>query len=105
MRLIKQAWRMGYKGLAAALAVAWDTMLSPRRRCASLTLSQLTPDPKGPLFNLARAKTGRAAIGTVSRRTERLLAAYIAGLPFTLHPDMPIFHTRGSQPGPRGGRP
>lgn len=29
VRLIKGAWRMGFKGLAAALAVAWDTQLSP----------------------------------------------------------------------------
>jgi hypothetical protein len=28
-----------------------------------------------------------------------------ARLPFTLHPDTPIFHTRGGQPGPKGGRP
>ncbi len=104
VRLVKGAWRMGYKGLAAALAVAWDTMLSPVD-VRSLTTSQLTPDPKGPLFEIERTKTGRDAIGTLSRRTERLLAAYIASLPFTLHPETPIFHTRGAAPGPRGGRP
>lgn len=104
VRLVKQAWRMGYKGLAAALAVAWDTMLSPVD-VRGLTTSQLAPDPQGPLFTLDRAKTGKPAIGTLSRRTERLLAAYIASLPFTLHPGAPIFHTRGAAPTPRGGRP
>jgi hypothetical protein len=104
VRLAKRAWRMGYKGLAAALAVSWDTMLSPVD-VRGLTTAQLSPDPQGPLFSLARAKTGKAAIGTLSRRAERLLAAYIASLPATLHPDMPIFHTRGAGTGPAGGRP
>ena len=27
--LVKRAWRMGFKGLAAALAVGWDTQFSP----------------------------------------------------------------------------
>lgn len=122
--LVKGAWRMEYKGLAAALAVAWDTMLSPVD-VRSLCLAQLTPraggrldkvlcdmgyrknlaDPNGALFEVERAKTGKAAIGTLGRRSERLLAVYIATLPFTLHPDTPIFHTRGSKPGPRGGKP
>lgn len=117
--LVKCAWRMKYRGLAAALAVAWDTMLSPVD-VRGLSLSQLTPDPKGPLFSLARAKTGKSAIGTVSHKTERILAAYIADLqtqlgekrdsaqegqprPVTLHPETPIFHTRGGQPVSRPG--
>jgi hypothetical protein len=29
VRLVKRAWRMGYRGLAGALAVAWDSSLSP----------------------------------------------------------------------------
>lgn len=110
-RLVKTAWRMKYYGLAATLAVAWDTMLSPVD-VRGLTTGQLTPDPKGPLFSLARAKTGKAAIGSVSHKTERILAAYIKHLSktLTLHPNMPIFHTRGGEPialkgtfGKRGG--
>lgn len=103
-QLVKTSWKMGFKGLAAALATSWDTMMSPVD-VRSLSLSQLTPDPRGPLFSLARAKTGKAAIGTLGRKAERILAAYIDGLPFTLMPDVPIFHTRGGQPGPKGGRP
>src|SRR5262249_18593529 len=29
VRVFKRAWRMGYHGLAAVIAVAWDTQLSP----------------------------------------------------------------------------
>jgi hypothetical protein len=32
LRLVQRAWRQGYYGLAAVIAVAWDTMLSPHRR-------------------------------------------------------------------------
>ena len=104
VRLVKRAWRMNYRGLAAALAVAWDTMLSPVD-VRSLTKAQLKGDGEGSVFALSRAKTGKAAIGTFSKRTARLLEAYVASLPFALHPDMPIFRTRGSATGPKGGRP
>jgi hypothetical protein len=41
-----------------------------------------------------RVKTGRAAIGTISTRTERLLSAYLAKLQIDLHPDAILFRTR-----------
>ena len=41
-----------------------------------------------------RTKTGRAAIGTVSRRTERLVATYLAELGTALLPDAILFRTR-----------
>lgn len=104
VRLVKRAWRMGYRGLAVAMAVAWDSMLSPVD-VRQLTRAQLKGDGAGSLFALSRAKTGRAAIGTLSRRAEAILEAYTAALPFALHPDMPIFQTRGGAPGPKGGRP
>lgn len=103
VRLVKGAWRMDFHGLAAALAVAWDTMLSPVD-VRGLTPAQLHGDVDGSLFELARAKTGRAAIGTLSRRARFVLDAYIAGLGFKLHQDAPIFRTPGAAPGPRGGR-
>jgi hypothetical protein len=104
VRLVKRAWRSNYHGLAAALAVAWDTMLSPVD-VRSLTRAQLSGDADGPLFRLARAKTGKAAIGTLSKRTERLLKAYLATLPADLHPSAPIFRTPKFEPGPNGGKP
>jgi hypothetical protein len=103
-RLVKGAWKMGYKGLAAALAVSWDTQFSPVD-ARSVTKAKLSPDPNGPVFSLSRTKTGKAAIGTLSYKTERVLLHYIAGLDFELHPDTPIFHTRGADTGPKGGRP
>jgi hypothetical protein len=43
--------------------------------------------------------------GAGSKRTQRLLAAYMATLPPNLLPSAPIFYTRGGLPGPKGGRP
>jgi hypothetical protein len=103
VRLVKRAWRMGYRGLAAALAVAWDTMLSPVD-VRSLTPAQLRGDAQGPLFTIDRAKTGRSAIGTLSRRTARLLEAYRGAIGVTILDNAPLFRTAGAEPGPRGGR-
>jgi hypothetical protein len=129
VRLVKRAIREKFYGLAAALAVAWDTQFSPVD-VRSITLAKLYPDAAGPIFGLDRAKTGKTALGTLSKRTARLLWAYIdylvgnsplpnkagpaprAALPagenvraFKLHQDRPIFHTRGTGAGPKGGRP
>lgn len=102
-RLVKRAIRMEYYGLAAALATCWDTQFSPVD-VRSLTTAKLS-DAQGPVFDVDRTKTGKGAIGTLSKRTQLLLKWYIQSLPFKLHPDTPIFHTRGGQPGPKGGRP
>ena len=72
VRLIKAAWRDGYKGLAACLAVAWDSQLSPVD-ARNLKLTQLRRDPVGAYFTVARAKTGRGAVGTLSPRADRVL--------------------------------
>ena len=104
VRLVKRAIRMKYHGLAAALAVAWDSMLSPVD-VVSLSTAKLSSDAVGPLFSLERTKSGKAAIATLSRRAVRVFAGYVASLPFTLHPHTPYFHTRGGEPGPKGGRP
>jgi integrase len=101
---IGAAGKMKILGLQAALSVAWDTMMSPVD-VRTLTLSQMSRDAQGTIFQVDRAKTGRQAIGTLTEPTLTLLNAYVAGLPFTLHPETPIFHTRGGQPGPKGGRP
>jgi hypothetical protein len=45
-----------------------------------------------------RTKTGRAAIGTVSVRTERLVIAYIDKLGIDLHPDAVLFRNRSGNP-------
>jgi hypothetical protein len=102
VRIVKTAWRAGYRGLAALIAIAWDTQLSPVD-CRKLTLSQRAADSRGTVFYIDRAKTGRAAAGTLSRRSEALLEAYLAGLGYNLHDDAPIFRTRGHGQG--DGRP
>src|SRR5262245_50775161 len=79
VRLVKAAWRAGYHGLAALLAVAWDSQLSPidARR---LQAAQRRRDGLGTWFETGRTKTGRSALATLSRRSERLLDAYLAEL-------------------------
>jgi hypothetical protein len=95
VRLVKAAWRQGFKGLAALVAVAWDSQLSPVD-ARSLTLAQRRQDSLGTWFDLARAKTGRAAVATLGRRSQRLLETYLEGLGATPTPDAPIFrHRRG----------
>ena len=79
VRLVKGAWRHGYRGLACIIAVAWDTQFSPLTfgPCASAIArssgGRLIFDRQAD----GRAKTGRAAIGTLSRRTERLVSEYL----------------------------
>jgi hypothetical protein len=99
-RLVKAAWRAGYKGLSCVIAVAWDTQFSPvdvRGLCARHAVSQ-----DGRLIfdrqQDGRAKTGRGAIGTVSRRTERLVLTYLGGFGVERHPDAILFRTRSNNP-------
>jgi hypothetical protein len=103
LKHVQMAWRLGFKGLAACIAVGWDTMLSPvdARR---LTLGQMARDEHGAIFLLGRAKTGRAAAGTLTPWCEAVLDAYIKTLPFELLDNAPIFRTPGASAGPKGGR-
>jgi len=102
-RLVQRAWRMGYPGLAALMAVAWDTMLSPGD-ARNLTAGQMKRDDRGVVFYLDRAKTGQAAAGTLTKWSEAILAEYLKSLGIELHDNAPIFRTPGSSPGPKGGR-
>jgi len=61
-------------------------------------------DAQGGMFFLDRAKTGRAAAGTLTSWSEEILESYIVGLGVELLDNSPIFRTRGSVPGPKGGR-
>jgi hypothetical protein len=92
IRLCKAAWRAGYRGLAVSIAVAWDTSLSP------VDVRSLRPeDRRGDAFELSRAKTGRAAIGTLSRRSVRILDGYLAELGAEVAPGAPIFRNRSGR--------
>jgi hypothetical protein len=93
VRLVKGAWRMGYHGLAALLAIAWDTQLAPID-CRRLTPAQMTRNGQRVTFAVGRAKTGAAALGTLCPRTQRLLASYIDTLGIDPMPDTPLLRNR-----------
>jgi len=96
VRLVKASWRNGYRGLACIIAVAWDTGFSPvdvrtlAARHRAIADGRLIFDRQAD----GRTKTGRAAIGTLSSRAERLVAAYLDSLQLDLHPDAILFRTR-----------
>jgi hypothetical protein len=96
-RLVKAAWRAGYRGLAALVAVAWDSSLSPVD-VRGLTPAQRARDAQGDVFGVARAKTGRRAVATLSRPTRRVLDAYLASLGAEIAPQAPIFRNRSGRP-------
>ena len=95
--LVRGAWASGYRGLAAIIAVAWDSSLSPVD-VRKLTLSQRGGEGRRDVFAVARAKTGRAAAATLSRAARRVLDAYLASLGAALTPDAPIFRNRSGRP-------
>jgi hypothetical protein len=109
LKLVQRAWRKGYYGLAALIAVACDTMLSPvdvRKR----TPDKWAHDAQGSLFVVVRAKTGQEAIGTLTQWSEAIIEAYLIKLDqalggIELHPHTPLFWSRGFVPGAKGGRP
>lgn len=92
VRLCKASWRAGYKGLSALIAVAWDTSFSPVD-ARSLSPAQYVDG----VFDLERVKTGKQAIGTISRSTRRVLEAYMAELGVDIAPTAPIFRNRSGR--------
>jgi hypothetical protein len=93
---VQRAWRMGYFGLAASIAVAWDSMCSPvdvRR----LTPTQARGDASGIWFDIDRAKTGRAGVATLSPWSAAILRAYLAKLGGDPAPNYPIFRNRSGR--------
>jgi hypothetical protein len=101
VRLVKDAWRSGYRGLACIIAIAWDTSFSPVDVRTLAARHRSEANNGGLMFDRrdeGRAKTGKAAIGTISRRTERLVTAYLAALGANLHPDAILFRNRSGNP-------
>ncbi|HEV2605012.1 MAG TPA: hypothetical protein VGU24_15250 [Microvirga sp.] len=97
VRLIHAAWRRGYLGLACILSVSWDTAFSPVDT-RTLTPAQLRPEGRWGAFFVQRAKTGQAAIGTLSRRSYALMRAYRERIGVELLPNAPMFRTRRGAP-------
>ena len=100
VRLVKTAWRRGHHGMACIIAVAWDTQFSPvdvrtlAHRHRTVHAGRMVFDRQAD----GRTKTGRAAIGTVSTRTERLVLAYLEKLAVDMHPDALLFRNRSGNP-------
>lgn len=97
VRLFKRAWRMGHRGLAAVIAVAWDTQLSPGD-IRALRASQMARAGAGDVFFTRRGKTGAPVGGALSARSIAALAAYLEALGADLHGDAFIFRNRSGGP-------
>jgi hypothetical protein len=99
VRLVKGAWRAGYRGLAGIIAVAWDTQFSPvdvrtlAERHRAVIGGRMIFDRQAD----GRVKTGRAAIGTLCRRAERLVSEYLGELGAERLPDAVLFRTRSGK--------
>jgi hypothetical protein len=93
VRLVKDAWRRDYHGLACIISVAWDAGLSPVD-VRKLIFAQMTDDGQEISFSIDRAKTGQEAIGTLQRRATALVRAYVATLPGEHLPTAQIFRHR-----------
>lgn len=96
-RAAKRAWRMGYYGLAAVIAVAWDSQLSPGD-VRALRAAQMAQGCSGEAFFTRRGKTGMPVGGALSVRAVTVLAAYLGKLGAELHGDAFIFRNRSGQP-------
>jgi len=89
-RLAKRAWRMQFYGLVAIIPTIWDTQFSPGD-ARTLTDSQRRTDRRGVFFETQRGKTGKLAIGTITRRTEKVLRECRKRMVVEVLPDAPIF--------------
>ena len=97
VRIAKRSWRLRYYGLAAVIAVAWDTQLSPGD-VRALVASQMASGRAREVFFTERGKTGVPVGGVLSNRTIALLAAYLERLGVELHGDAAIFRNRSGAP-------
>ena len=88
---------MGYFGLAAVIAVAWDTQLSPGD-VRALRASQMARGATGNAFFTERGKTGTPVGGILSTRSLAVLSAYLERLGVELHGDAYIFRNRSGAP-------
>jgi hypothetical protein len=97
VRLAKRSWRMGYHGLAAVIAVAWDTQLSPGD-VRALRASQIASGAAGEVFFTQRGKTAAPVGGALSDRAIKILTAYLEKLGVQYHGDAHFFRNRSGAP-------
>ena len=94
-RLFKRAWRESYFGLAAAIAVAWDTQLSPGD-VRALRASQLRSAASGAIFFAERGENQQPVGGALTGRSLR------AFMPISIASAAIFLAThRSSEPRPR----
>jgi hypothetical protein len=104
LKLVQVAWRNDFRGLAACMAVAWDSMFSPVD-ARTLTPGQCKGDIGGLFFSVGRAKTGKAAAGTLTPWSQAILLEYVRTFGADILADAPIFRTRGRMRRPgKGGK-
>lgn len=102
VRLVKRAWRDGYRDLACIIAIVWDTQFQPgdvRTLCAK----HLRVESGRLIFdrtNEGRQKTERPIVGTLRRLTERLVKAQLSAKfgEAEIMPDTLLFRTREGSP-------
>ena len=97
VRLFKRAWRDGYHGLAALIAVAWSTQLSPGD-VRALRASQLAKHSSGAAFFAERGKTGTPVGGILTDRALAAMQAYLEAVGIDLHGEAYIFRNRSGAP-------
>lgn len=74
--LVKTAWRIGYRGLSALLAVMWDSGQSPVD-ARDLAAAQIAWRGRQAVISWERAKTGAAPTSVLSRPASRVLRAWL----------------------------
>ena len=75
-KLIDDAWENDFHGMAVAISIAWDTMLSPVD-VRMLVRSELREDGTGVFISIQRKKTDRPVLAPISPYTRDLLTSYI----------------------------
>ena len=84
---------MGYCGLSVAIAIAYDTQMSPVD-VRHLSMDKRHHDGSGVYFETARGKTKRKVIGTLSKATQALMERYLEGLGAVVPADQPFIRNR-----------
>jgi hypothetical protein len=92
-----RAWDLGYYGLAAVIAVMWDTQMSPVD-VRTLRASQMATAGHGEVFFTKRAKTDVPVGGILREGAMLRLAAYLEQLGVTMTGDAFIFRNRSGAP-------
>lgn len=78
-QLIAAAERLGHPGMAIAIRIGWDTLLSPKD-IWTLNWDDIKQDKDGPYITKIRAKTGRKTHVALSVSTHRALSTYAQSL-------------------------